>query len=453
MRLTIKPYLPKTLFGRAALILLAPVIVVQLLVSIAFIQRYYDQVTVQLTAAVTRDVGLVIAFMQPDVAQGGALPLGSDRMSDMARALANNLRLTMAQVPPHDAPSADRFWAIDLAGRAIVRTLRRNLPGVVAVDLQTEPKSVLIYLAIEGQVSKFDIERRRFTASNPHQLLVLMVVSGAVMTFIAFVFMRNQLMPIQRMAAAAESFGRGQHVPYFARGAREVRAAGHAFLAMRARIERHIESRTLMLSGVSHDLRSPLTRLRLGLALLPENEETSALLADVADMERLLDEFLAFTRGDALEDSSLTDPTELLHRLLAKIARGAQVGAAQVHLHHIDDCPENMMRPEAVARALENLIGNALRYGAQIYVSLILREKHLLFVVEDDGPGIPKDKRQRAAEPFARLDAARNPNQGGGVGLGLAIAADVARSHGGALILDESALLGGLRAELRIARV
>jgi two-component system osmolarity sensor histidine kinase EnvZ len=239
-------------------------------------------------------------------------------------------------------------------------------------------------------------------------------------------------------------------VPYTPRGATEVRAAGQAFLAMRARIERHIESRTLMLSGVSHDLRSPLTRLKLGLALLPEDDDTRALLADIADMERLLDEFLAFARGDAVEENVLADPSEVLRRVVAQRVRIA--GAGGVKIGHVDGSTASMMRPDAVARALDNLIGNAQRYGSQVEVSLQVFPETLRFIIEDNGPGIPADLRMQAAEPFSRLDAARNPNQGGGVGLGLAIATDIARSHGGELILGISAGLGGLRAELRIAR-
>jgi two-component system osmolarity sensor histidine kinase EnvZ len=179
-------------------------------------------------------------------------------------------------------------------------------------------------------------------------------------------------------------------------------------------------------------------------------DDTRALLADIADMERLLDEFLAFARGDALEENVLADPAEVLRRVVAQRARIA--GAGGVKIGHVDGGDASMMRPDAVARALDNLIGNAQRYGSQVEVSLQVFPETLRFVIEDNGPGIPKDQRIQAAEPFARLDAARNPNQGGGVGLGLAIATDIARSHGGELILGASARLGGLRAELRIAR-
>lgn len=441
MRLSIKPYLPKSLFGRAALILLTPVILLQFLVSVVFIQRHYERVTEQLTSAVVRDVRVLV----PQLTASGDLAAPSDAAQDLARAFG------IVFTPVSILPTADARGAFDVAGRAIVTTLHGQLAGVAAVDLRSNSRVVGIYLTTPSGALRLDIGRDRFTASNPHQLLVLMIFAGGVMTLIAFVFMRNQLTPITRMALAAEAFGRGQTLPYTPRGATEVRIAGQAFLAMRARIERQIESRTLMLSGVSHDLRSPLTRLKLGIALLPEDEDTRALLSDIADMERLLNEFLAFARGDAMEDTALVDPGDVLRAAVARAQRGGGA-AAQIACDAFPATDPCLMRPDAIGRALDNLIGNAQRYGTHIHVSLQVLPESLRFVIEDDGPGIPADKRLRASEPFARLDAARNPNQGGGVGLGLAIATDVARSHGGALTLGDSPRLGGLRAELRIAR-
>jgi two-component system osmolarity sensor histidine kinase EnvZ len=306
-----------------------------------------------------------------------------------------------------------------------------------------------MWFAVDGGFVTVDVPRRRVSASNPHQLLVLMIVTSVVMTFVAFHFLRAQLRPITKLAEAADAFGKGQHLPYRPRGALEVRAAGRAFLDMRARIERQIDSRTRMLSGISHDLRTPLTRLRLGLSLLPEDDETRALLDDVAQMQRMVDEFLAFARGDAMEETAPVDPVALARGVVEAALRGGTpvrlaapaAGAAPVAL-----------RPQAVARALENLVGNAARFGTQVLVTVAPGERHLRLVVEDDGPGIPRDRRDEAMQPFARLDAARDPNRGGGVGLGLSIAADVARSHGGELVLGDSAALGGLRAELVLAR-
>jgi len=268
------------------------------------------------------------------------------------------------------------------------------------------------------------------------------------MTAVAFLFLRNQLVPITRLAAAAEAFGKGQTLPYRPRGATEVRAAGAAFLDMRARIERQIEQRTRMLSGVSHDLRTPLTRLKLGLAFLPEDEETLALKRDVADMERLVDEFLAFVRDEAGEEPVATD----VAALVTQAVDNARRMGLMVDLGPVAAAAPVRLRPQAVMRALENLIMNAVRHGTRAMVSLSLTERACRITVEDDGPGIPKDRRDEAMQPFARLDAARDPNKGGGVGLGLAITADVARAHGGALRLGDSEVLGGLRADLVLAR-
>lgn len=444
MALSLKPYLPKGLFGRAALILVVPIIVVQFLVSIGFVQRHYERVTQQLTSAVVREISVLLGPIADSASPS--------QPSAEAVRLANGLQITFQAIDPSAVPMADTRGTFDLAGRYIIATLRADLGGVAAVDLASNLRIVTVYLTVPAGALRFDLPRGRFAASNPHQLLVLMAFSGLVMTVIAFIFLRNQLTPITRLAATAAAFGRGQNLPYAPRGATEVRAAGLAFLAMRARIERQIETRTLMLSGVSHDLRSPLTRLKLGLALLPENEDTEALLSDIADMERLLDAFLAFARGDALEDAVLADPGEILRHVAEKAARMGADDSAVPQIIRCDACPPLLLRPDALGRALENLIGNARRYGTKIELSLHVTSKLLQFIVEDNGPSIPANKRLRAAEPFARLDAARNPNQGGGVGLGLAIAADVARSHGGELILDDSARLGGLRAELRVAR-
>jgi two-component system osmolarity sensor histidine kinase EnvZ len=435
MAFALKPFLPKSLFGRAALILVVPVVVVQLLVSVGFIQRHYERVSEQLTSAVIREMHTVLGSIDPD-----------GQITRETRVLANALQISI-QIA-EDMPQGDSLARFDLAGYYIAATLRRDLRHLAAVDMATNWRVVTIFVAHPSGMFRFDIARGRFSAANPHQLLVLMVFSGGVMTLIAYGFLRNQLVPIARMAEAAAAFGRGQNIVYHPRGASEVRAAGLAFLAMRARIERQIETRTLMLSGVSHDLRSPLTRLKLGLALLPESEDTRALQGDIADMERLLDTFLAFARGDAMEEAAPTAPADIVHQTVENAARLGR----EVQIIHMDDCPPVMLRRAATVRALENLVGNAMRFGTRIQLSLHITSKWVQFVIEDDGPGIPADQRLRASEPFARLDAARNPNQGGGVGLGLAIAADVARSHGGELILESSARLGGLRAELRLAR-
>ena len=291
--------------------------------------------------------------------------------------------------------------------------------------------------------------RSRVSARNPHQLLVLMLATGALMTLIAYLFLRNQLKPIRRLANAAEAFGKGQVVPYYPSGASEVRSAGGAFLNMRSRIERQTQQRTSMLSGVSHDLRTPLTRLKLGLAMQDENPGTEALLSDVSEMEGLITAFLDFARAEAIEELEPCDPADLVRGVVENAGRGGNA----VALGTLPDGKITMkLRPTAIKRALENLTGNATRYGTKARVSLEQMETVVRITVEDDGPGIPEALREEALKPFARLDAARNQNKGAGVGLGLAIAADIMRSHGGSLRLGKSVALGGLSVDMVLPR-
>ena len=343
---------------------------------------------------------------------------------------------------------ANWHWYRRYSGRVLARRLTEQLPGFLAVDLTTKG-IVRLFVQSDKGLLELQFDRERISASNPHQLFVYTVFFGVVMTIIAFVYLRNQLRPIRRLARAAEAFGRGRHVPYHPAGAVEVRAAGNAFVDMRARIERQIEQRTLMLSGVSHDLRTPLTRMRLSLSML-DDAEAEPLLEDVDDMQRMLDEFLSFAKGAGEGPPEAVEP----HALLEQIVEDAQRAGRDVKLL----TPEGggtgkvMLRKTAIRRAIDNLISNAVRYGGRAEVSVMLSDKVFRVRVEDDGPGIPQSRRVEAARPFTRLDPSRNQDKGGGVGLGLAIATDIARAHGGVLRLGESARLGGLRADIVIAR-
>ena len=440
MAFRLKNYMPRSLFGRAALILIVPIVTIQLVVSIIFIQRNFEGVTRQMTGGVVIEV----RYLLTELAAAKSLPEAQARAAALGAALA--MKVTLPHVPDPLAADLRPWW--DWAGRQVIVTLHAGLPELRAVDLRSYRPEVRMSLETAHGPMGIVLNRGRVSASNPHQLLVLMVFTSVLMTVIAYFFLRNQLTPITRLARAAEAFGKGRTVPYRPRGATEVRAAGNAFLDMRGRIERQIEQRTLMLSGVSHDLRTPLTRLKLGLAFLPDDEDSAALKRDVADMERLVDEFLAFSRGDAMEDTVEVDP----QALVAQAVENAQRAGQAVVLGACDAAGPVRLRPQAVMRALENLIGNAVRYGARAEVSLAVTERSIRLTVEDDGPGIAFEQRDEAVLPFTRLDAARDPNRGGGVGLGLSIAADIARSHGGSLRLGDSEALGGLRADLVLAR-
>lgn len=440
-RLTV---LPRSLYGRAALILIVPIVTIQLVVSITFIQRHFERVTEQMTESVAREIRLLRS-----AAEVADSPLDAKkRVNALAKPLG--IRITLPAEP--GTATEDQRLFYDFSGIVVIRQLRVLVPWIGPIDLLAGNGQVETVVPTKWGKMGLAVDRRRMSASNPHQLLVLMLVTSALMTVIAFLFLSNQLRPIKQMAEAASAFGKGQVIAYRPRGAIEVRAAGHAFLDMRARIERQIEQRTQMLSGVSHDLRTPLTRLKLGLSLMPEDDDTRALLADVADMERLVDEFLAFVRGDATEEADAVDPVVLVMRVIENAQRAGQ----KVFLHAVEGSDMAgttvLLRAQAVTRALENLIGNAMRYGSRAELSVILSDRSLRLIVEDDGPGIPAERREEALTAFARLDEARDPNRGGGVGLGLTIASDIARSHGGSLRLAKSARLGGLRAELVLAR-
>jgi two-component system osmolarity sensor histidine kinase EnvZ len=308
---------------------------------------------------------------------------------------------------------------------------------------------VAIVLRDDATLTQFVFARNRVSPPNTHQLFVNMVFFGGLMTVISFIYLRNQLRPITRLAQAAEAFGRGRSIPYSPGGAQEVRAAGHAFVDMRARIERHIQQRTMMLSGVSHDLRTPLTRLRLGLALL-DDADRKPMERDVEDMQKMLDGFLSFSQGTGDAPMEHVAPLPLVREIVSD----AQRGARPVELTQTEGDPSKTMplRTMALKRAVSNLIENATRYGSRAEVSVRLSERSLRIRVEDDGPGIAPEQREDAMRPFSRLDAARNQDLGGGVGLGLAIANDTARAHGGTLRLSQSGHLGGLCADIVIAR-
>ena len=435
----LKRYMPRGLYGRAALILLLPIISLQVIVSVVFIQRHFEGVTRQMT----HSLALEIEFLLEEVNTADRLVAATARIARLSGPLELDVELPVGSVQTADAR---RFY--DLSGRIVIETVRARVGQVSAIDLRSDFRRVLIWLETKHGILQVSLDRGRVSASNPHQFLVLMVFVGAVMTLVAFLFLRNQLRPIRRLSRAAEAFGKGRMVPYKPTGASEVRSAGNAFLDMRARIERQIEQRTMMLTGVSHDLRTPLTRLKLGLSMLDDGAEVAALSRDVADMERLLNEFLSFARADALDDPVDTDPLQLVHDVVENAARSG----ADIALEVVEGGGSVMLRPLAVTRALENLISNALRYATKARVSVFAFDRAVRISIEDDGPGIAPDARDQALKPFVRLDSARNQDSGPAVGLGLSIAHDIARRHGGSLQLGESNALGGLKVDLILPR-
>ena len=425
--------MPRGLYGRAALILLLPVVTIQLLVGYAFIQRFFDDVTRQMTLNIARPVAAMVAAVD-------AAPPGEAAAVLAERAGALRLRAALG------GPPVTPFRAFyDVSGRAVVAALREEVPGLGAVDLGRAQRRAVAEAATRHGRLVVTIPRRQLSPRNPHQLLVIMVFATAVLSGVSFLFLRNQLRPVHRLAEAAAAFGRGRHVDYRPGGATEMRAAGQAFLDMRSRLERAAQQRTLMLSGVSHDLRTPLTRMRLALSLM-EDPEAGPLLGDVAEMEAMIDAFLDYARMEATEEARPTDPAALLEEVAEKARRGGHPVAVDAPA----GVPAVPLRRDVLARALANLTGNAARHGTRARLSLRATGAALVFAVEDDGPGIPEAQREAAMRPFERLEGGRNRDRGGGVGLGLAIAGDAARLHGGTLRLGTSEDLGGLKAEIVI---
>jgi two-component system osmolarity sensor histidine kinase EnvZ len=291
------------------------------------------------------------------------------------------------------------------------------------------------------------VPRERVTASNADIFILWMIGSSLVLIAIAALFLRNQVKPIERLAYAAENFGKGRTIPEFKpHGATEVRRAATAFIEMRERIDRFVQQRTEMLAGISHDLKTPLTRMRLQLAMMPHDADAEAMAGDIADMERMLNEYLEFARG---EGGDAAEPADLAVLAAEAVADAGRAHDAQSRIALTIAEPLTMaIKRNALKRCLVNLIDNALKYGRRVQVALQRVGKNIELSVEDDGPGIAEDRREEAFRPFHRLDQGRNL-QTGGVGLGLAIARDIARAHGGDVRLEKSAL-GGLRATIRL---
>lgn len=344
------------------------------------------------------------------------------------------------RLPPTRDPHGNLFE------RVVRAALAESIRYPFDFDAGRHADKVLVRVDIGGAVLHVEAPRKRLQSPAVVTFFVWLVGTAFALAVIGVLFMRNQMRPIRQLAAAAEALGKGQDVSDFhAHGATEVRQAAAAFLTMRSRIRRQMRQRTEMLAGVSHDLRTPLTRMKLQLAMLGDGEAVQDLRSDVVEMERMIDAYLAFARGAESETAKSTD----LGKLIADIAAdAAREGAVVENATSPGQGLELPVRPIAIKRCLVNLVDNARRYGKHVRVGARRVDGRIEIAVDDDGPGIPADKREIVFRAFFRLDASRNPDSGGS-GLGLSIARDIARSHGGNLVLENSPL-GGLRALLTL---
>ncbi|MBL4806307.1 MAG: HAMP domain-containing protein [Rhodobacteraceae bacterium] len=432
--------MPRSLFGRTLLILLFPMISLQLIVGQVFIQRHFQRVTEQMSESVGLEINYAIQLIELN-----------ETVEDVRSALDEisvNLEMLLLLNPNIEMPDHNARYFYDLSGKALINSLMNSIDLPLKVDLRVDRLRVAIWIETSKGVLEVILPRSRVTATNPHQLLVLMVFASILLAIISIGFLRIQIRPIRNLAKAAEAYGKGQDVKMHPAGSTEIRQAALAFMTMRNKLDRQMEQRTLMLSGVSHDLRTPLTRMKLALAMM---DDTHDLDQDVIEMERMLDGFLTFARDDKAEQGQPIDPMALARDLYDGLQRsGAKIDL--VTQYDTYNKTAVIMKQDSVKRAVQNLLDNASRYANNILFTVVLKDKFLEFRVEDNGPGIPKDKREQAVQPFTRLDDSRSSTHDGSVGLGLSIATDIARAHGGTLELSTSDALGGLCARLTIPR-
>ncbi len=432
----LKSVMPKGLYARSLLIIIVPMVVLQSVVAFMFMERHWNLVTKYLSSAVTQEIATLIDVYR-------TYPQGADR-AQLRRIAQERLGLVVDFLPETQLPPPGPKPFFSQLDEALSEEIRKQIGLPFWIDTVGRSSIVEIRIKLNDTIMRVFARRADVYDPNSWIFLLWMVATSLVVLTVAILFLRNQIRPIVRLADAAEAFGKGREAPNFRpRGAREVRRAAAAFLEMKARIERAIEQRTTMLAGVSHDLRTVLTRFKLELALLGEGPEIEAIKKDVDEMAGMLEAYLAFARGDMGEQPAPTDMAAFLEELKLDAERHGHRASVAFHGR-----PEVTVRPAAFKRCLGNLVSNAARFASTIAITGHRDHRWLTVTVDDDGPGIPPQLREDVFKPFLRLDDARNQDEGG-TGLGLAIALDIARSHGGDITLGDSPL-GGLRATVRV---
>lgn len=430
-------YMPKRLYARSLIIVIAPMFLLQSVVAFVFMERNWQTVTLLLSQSVVRDIAAVIDLME-------TYPHDPD-YANIIRIAQDRLQLKVDLLPPDPLPPPGPKPFFSTLDEPLSSEITRQINRPFWIDTVGNSKIIEVRIQLENKVLRVFVRRSQAYASNMQVFLLWMVGTSVVLLMIAIPFLRNQIKPILTLAAAAEGFGKGQPMPadFRPRGAEEVRRAGLAFIQMRERIERQIEQRTTMLSGVSHDLRTILTRFKLQLALSGKKGDIEAMNQDIDDMQSMLEGYLAFARGEAAEDTGRFD----LEACFRKLAEEATLRKRSISTA-LTGASDVLVRPKAFTRLISNIVGNAFRYAKTVQVNAVHGKGSLVVTVDDDGPGISPAKREEVFKPFVRLDQARNLDSSG-TGLGLAIARDIARSHGGDITLEDSPL-GGLRAVIRI---
>lgn len=434
-------FLPRTLFGRSLMIIVVPVLLMQMIVAFVFIDRHWGSMSDKLVLALSGEIAMLT-----DQIKKAQTAEEIDRITtDAVRHLEIRVEMESPQETRKPTRRSDSLTWYSLENK-LQRYLRERLSESFTILTYPEERWFEVAVNLEdGRKVSFFCYKYRLMGAATVMFIVWLIASSIALMAVAVIFMRNQIRPIRRLAVAAEKLGKGQDVPSFKQeGAREVRQAAQAFLDMRDRIRRQIEQRTAMLAGVSHDLRTPLTRMRLQLTLLKDSPARENLQQDLEEMERMLEGYLTFVRGEGGEDTVMTDLAGPIARIAANAGRqGYKVIVAE-------DSARRMIRirPIAFERALANVVNNACKYAKNVWVAVEGDVNAVEIIVDDDGPGIPAAQRDEVFRPFYRLEKSRNPKTGG-LGLGLAIAQDTIHAHGGEVLLKDSPK-GGLRVVVRV---
>ena len=437
MSVSIKNFLPRTLFGRSMLILVTPVILIQLISVSVFFDRHYSKMTERLAMAVAGEIAVITDKVDQDskpVSVRDATAMGIQYLG----LLVSYDKDGTITVTPED--EKNNSLVTRKLSRALDEQVRR--PYNIKVDLNE--KWVEVQVALKQGVLTVFVPQERLFSSTAYIFLLWMIFSSIILLAIAVIFMRNQIRPIRRLAIAAERIGKGRDLPanFKPEGAREVRQAARAFIDMHDRIKRQIAQRTAMLAGVSHDLRTPLTRLKLQAAML-NTPDADAMKGDIDDMQRMLNGYLDFVRGEGGEASVRTDLRDVLERVVQAQRRSG----ATVEIEMSGDLSVTM-RALSFERCMNNVIGNARKYAPASWVRAERLGDNIVVTVDDNGPGIPAEMMEDVFKPFVRVDPSRNTNTGG-VGLGLSIAQDIVHSHGGEIQLAQSSQ-GGLQVTITL---
>ena len=434
--LKVKRLLPRSLFGRSIMIIVMPLILLQVVSTWVFYDRHWETITRRLASAVAGEIASVIDnyLNFPGTENESWIFYSARSKLDLQFNFRN--KEVLSNYPDLSTNS--------LLEHLLGNALRERAQRPFRIDAVSEERRIRIFIQLKNGVMDVIVDRERLFSSTTYIFVMWMVGTSFILFVVATIFMRNQVRPIRRLATAVDNFGKGREdLDFKPEGSTEIRQAAIAFNVMRERIQRTISQRTEMLAGISHDLRTPLTRMKLQLAMLKEGPETNELSSDVFEMEKMVEEYLSFARGESSEQVKICNLREILEEVVKK----CQLDEEPIALN-INGNLQIPLKINALKRAITNIVNNAIQYGSSVNIHADKKNGNIEILVDDSGPGIPKNQREDVFKPFYRLDNSRSPDRGG-TGLGLTIARDSVRAHGGDLVL-ESSPSGGTRAKLRL---